>query len=84
MGTKHTPTSWTENADEIDRLKSVNDALVAALEAAIERMESVADSIPVSNRAKGVSQATHVLHMAGHLAQHAKIARAALELVKGK
>ena len=55
-----------------------NERLRAALEAAIERMEAVADGIPVNNRANGVSQATHVAHMAGHLAQHAKIARAAL------
>lgn len=52
--------------------------LMGAMAAAIERMEAVAQGIPVHNRAVGVSQATHVAHMAGHLAQHAKIARAAL------
>lgn len=52
--------------------------LAEALEKAVERMEAVAEGIPVHNRAKGVSQAAHVAHMAGHLAQHAKKARAAL------
>ena len=52
--------------------------LLAALKAAAERMEAVAEGIPVHNRSKGVSQAAHVLHMAGHLAQHAKLARAAI------
>lgn len=52
--------------------------LLKAFRAAVERMEAVAERIPVHNRAKGISQATHVAHMAGHLAQHAKIARAAI------
>lgn len=52
--------------------------IVEAFNAAINRMEAVADGIPVHKRARGVSQATHVAHMASHLAQHAKIARAAL------
>ena len=47
--------------------------LLAALQAAVERMEAVASRIPVHNRTSGVSQATHVAHMAGHLAQHAKV-----------
>jgi len=59
-------------------------ALLAALEAAVKRMEAVAESIPVHRRAKGVSQATHVAHMAGHLAQHAKIARAAIAKATGE
>lgn len=54
------------------------DDLRAALEAAVERMEAVAEGIPVHKRHKGVSPATHVAHMAGHLAEHAKIARKAL------
>lgn len=52
--------------------------LLKALEAAIERMEAVSAGIPINKRHKGVSPQTHVLHMAGHLAQHAKIARKAL------
>jgi hypothetical protein len=56
--------------------------LVAALRAAVERMEAVADRIPVHNRAKGISQRAHVQHMAGHLAQHAKIARALLQRIE--
>lgn len=61
------------------------DDLVKALKAITERAEAVAESIPVENRARGVSQAAHVRHMAGHLAQHAKIAREALKkaAVKG-
>jgi hypothetical protein len=50
-----------------------------AFEAAVERMEAVADGILIEKRSRGVSPATHVRHMAGHLAQHAKIARAAIE-----
>ena len=57
--------------------------LLAALEAATERMEAVAEGIPVQNRHKGVSQRAHVHHMAGHLAQHAKRARAVLSEVEG-
>ena len=63
----------------IEKKERTIDALVAALKAAIEDMELVADSLPVEKRHEGVSQATHVNHIAGHLAQHAKIARAALE-----
>lgn len=59
-------------------------ALLAAFEAAVERMEAVANGIPVHNRAAGISQATHVAHMANHLAQHAKIARAAIAMAKGE
>jgi hypothetical protein len=57
--------------------------LLAAFEAAVERMEAVAEKIPVHNRAQGVSQARHVSHMAGHLGQHAKIARAAIAKATG-
>jgi hypothetical protein len=53
-------------------------ALLAAFKAAAERMEAVAEKIPVENRHESISQARHVRHMAGHLAQHAKIARAAI------
>jgi len=52
--------------------------LAKALEAAIERMEHVAELMPVDRRNRGVSPATHTHHLAGHLAAHAKIARAAL------
>jgi hypothetical protein len=64
--------------EEHNAVVNSHDALLEALKAAIERMEAVAEGIPVENRAEGVSQATHVRHMAGHLAQHAKIARAAI------
>ena len=30
------PTSWTENSDEIDRLRAINAELLAALQTAIE------------------------------------------------
>ena len=53
-------------------------AMLEAFDAAVGRMEAVAEGIPVENRSRGISQATHVRHMAGHLAQHAKIARAAI------
>lgn len=75
-------TALQKLATECVSLRARVAELEAALEAAIERMESVADRIPVVNRANGVSQATHVMHMAGHLAQHAKIARAALKGAK--
>ena len=55
-----------------------------AFKASVERMEAVAKRIPVHNRAKGISQASHVLHMAAHLEQHAKIARAAIAKAEGK
>lgn len=58
--------------------------LVAAFEAAVERMETVSQRIGVENRHKGISQRAHVAHMAGHLEQHAKIARAALAKAKGE
>jgi hypothetical protein len=64
------------------RLTEENARLRRALEAAVERMEAVSVGIPVENRHEGVSQATHVRHMAGHLAQHAKLARTALEQTK--
>lgn len=72
------------NAEGNGLLLAAAPDLLAALEAAAERMESVAANIPVQNRAKGVSQATHVAHMAAHLAQHAKIARAAIAKAKGR
>lgn len=53
--------------------------MAEALRNAVERMEAVAEGIHVEKRSKGISQAKHVRHMAGHLAQHAKLARAALE-----
>jgi hypothetical protein len=68
--------------DNAHRLSEDNKRLRAALEAAVERMEAVSVGIPVENRHEGVSQATHVRHMAGHLAQHAKLARTALEQTK--
>lgn len=66
------------------RLLADREKLRKALEAAVDRMEAVSRGIPVENRAEGVSQATHVRHMAGHLAQHAKIARAALKETEGQ
>jgi hypothetical protein len=68
-------------SDEHDanmRLIAAAPDMLAALMAAVERMEAVADGILVEKRQRGVSPAAHVRHMAGHLAQHAKIARAAL------
>jgi hypothetical protein len=56
--------------------------LYECLRHCVERMETVAERIPVHNRAKGVSQRTHVAHMAGHLAQHAKKARALLQRIE--
>ena len=47
-------------------------------------MEAVAEGILIEKRHKGVSPETHVSHMASHLAQHAKIARAALEKANSK
>ncbi len=58
-------------------------ALLAALEAITERAEYVADGITVDKRNKDVSMATHIAHMAGHLAQHAKRARAAIARATG-
>ena len=57
------------------------DALAKALEAAVKCMEAVSVNIPVHLRSEGISQAKHVAFMASHLAQHAKIARAALPLI---
>ena len=53
--------------------------ILKAFEAAVERMEAVADGILIEKRHRGVSPETHVRHMAGHLEQHAKFARAAIE-----
>ena len=60
------------------RLIAAAPALAEALRNAVDRMEAVAEGIVVEKRHKGISQATHVRHMARHLAQHAKIARKAL------
>lgn len=49
--------------------------LIEALREITERAEAVSQGIPVENRNLGVSQATHVSHMASHLAQHCKPAR---------
>lgn len=57
--------------------------LLEALEAITERAEAVAEGIHVEKRNPGVSQAQHVRHMANHLAQHAKIARHAIDRAKG-
>jgi hypothetical protein len=53
--------------------------ILKAFEAAVERMEAVAAGILIEKRQRGVSPETHVRHMAAHLEQHAKIARAAIE-----
>ena len=58
--------------------------LLEALKHAVECMESVADGIIIEKRYKGVSPATHVRHMAGHLAQHAKIVKAAIAKAEGR
>ncbi|NDG19773.1 MAG: hypothetical protein EB117_16120 [Betaproteobacteria bacterium] len=52
------------------------------MEAAVERMEAVSNGILIEKRHKGVSAAAHVRHMAGHLEQHAKRARTALNRFK--
>lgn len=57
--------------------------LLAALEAITERAEAVSEGIHVEKRSEGVSQARHVNHMANHLAQHAKIARAVITKLEG-
>ena len=62
-------------------LKEMNE-LLKAMEAAVERMEAVSDGILIEKRSRGVSAAAHVRHMAGHLEQHAKKARAALNRFK--
>ena len=66
------------NAALIVKAVNAHEKLVAAFTAAVERMEAVAAGIHVEKRAEGISQAMHVRHMAGHLEQHAKIARSAL------
>ena len=67
---------------EIARLKADKAELLDALEKITERAEMVAKNITVEKRSKGVSQAKHVMHMAGHLEQHAKRAREVLTQVK--
>jgi hypothetical protein len=69
---------------DLERSVTLNAELLEALKAATERMEAVASRITVENRAHGISQATHVRHMAGHLAEHAKIARAAIDKAEGR
>lgn len=64
--------------EAVELLELSRAELLAALEAATERMEAVSVGIPVHNRHPGVSQRAHVAHMAGHLEQHAKFARAAV------
>ena len=56
--------------------------LLKAMEAAVERMETVSQSMLIERRSKGVSPVTHVHHAAAHLEQHAKKARAALNSFK--
>lgn len=60
----------------------MNKQLLEAMEAAVERMESVADGILIEKRSRRVRPDVHVRHMAGHLEQHAKIARDALNRFK--
>ena len=67
-----------DQARTIAALRAENAELREALEAITERAEDVSDRIVVEKRNPGVSQASHVSHMASHLAQHAKKARAIL------
>lgn len=76
---KTDPVDWEAKRDFLVRAVNSHSLLVDALKAAVNRMEAVASGIPVENRSPKVSQRAHVAHMAGHLAQHAKIARAALK-----
>ena len=55
-----------------------------ALKAAVERMEAVSAALPVEKRAEGVSQRGHVQHLAGHLFQHSKIAKAEIAKAEGR
>ena len=68
---------------DVRALLEERDALLSALKAITERAEAVSEGIHVEKRSNGVSQARHVGHMAGHLAQHAKIARAAIAKAEG-
>lgn len=65
------------------RLIAAAPELLTALEAAYDTMKRVYEHLPVENRATGVSQATHVRHLASHLEQHAKKALAAIAKAKG-
>lgn len=76
-------TVYHETGKTPRRLAEENAALLAALEAAAERMEHVSQSVLIDKRHRGVSPATHVRHMAAHLEQHAKRARAAADKAKG-
>ena len=67
-----------------EKSMNVRRDLLQAFEAAVERMEAVANGIPIENRSRGVSPGTHVRHMAGHLEQHAKIARAEIDKARTK
>lgn len=80
---KNADRAFEEHLAALRKLQAENTELLAALEAITERAEDVSQKIPVENRSEGVSQASHVRHMASHLAQHAKIARAAIEKAKG-
>jgi hypothetical protein len=74
-----------DQVDPVDRDDNERiNTLLEAFEKAVGRMEAVAAKLPVENRAPGVSQATHVSHIAGHLAQHAKFARLAIAKAKGE
>lgn len=56
-------------------LASERQELLDMLTTLLDRAETVAEGIPVDKRHAGVSPATHVAHMASHLAQHCKPAR---------
>jgi hypothetical protein len=73
-----------KNIEADAKLIAASPQLLAALKAAVSRMEYVAENILIEKRHKGVSPATHVRHMASHLAQHAKIARAAIDKAEGR
>lgn len=53
--------------------------LLEALKAAIERMEAVAEIMPIEKRNRGVNPKTHAWHLSGHLAVHAKKARTVID-----
>ncbi len=65
-------------AAERDRLKAINADLLEALRNLAERAEDVSENIDPRKRYEGVTILQHVCHMAAHLAEHAKIARAAI------
>lgn len=63
-----TGTSWTQNADEIERLNTANDALVAALEFSVAELQNVE---------RGIAP------MRGDLSRAIKSSQAALAMAKG-